>query len=157
MSGIIPKLQQLLDYNDVEYEIIHHKVDYRAKATARDTETPQEEFAKTVLLVVDEQHAMVAVPASMEVALAKVRKATGAENVRLAREEEFQKLCPDCEVGAAPPFGNLYDVPVYMSRALAADEKITFNAGTHRDAIRMYYRDFEGMVKPRVLSLCKHD
>jgi Ala-tRNA(Pro) deacylase len=157
MSGIVSRLQELLDKGDIEYEIIHHKTDYRAKATARDTNTPQVEFAKSVLLLIDDQHAMAVVPSSMDVALGKVRDATGAQDVRLAHEEDFEKLCPDCEVGAAPPFGNLYDLPVYVSRTLAADEKITFNAGSHRDAIRMRYRDFEALVKPQVLGLCKHE
>jgi Ala-tRNA(Pro) deacylase len=75
----------------------------------------------------------------------------------LASEDDFERLCPDCEVGAAPPFGNLYDVPVYASTSLAADEQITFNAGTHSDAVRMLYGDFERLVKPRVLGLCKHE
>ena len=157
MSGIVPRLQQQLDDNDVEYEIIHHKTDYRAKATAQDTDTPLVEFAKSVLLLVDDRYAMAIVPASMDVSLGKVRNATDAQDVRLAHEADFERLCPDCEVGAAHPFGNLYDLPVYVSRTLAADEKITFNAGSHRDAIRMRYRDFEALVKPHVLGLCKHE
>jgi Ala-tRNA(Pro) deacylase len=157
MSGIVPRLQKFLDDNSVEYEVIHHKKDYRARVTARDTDTPQKEFAKSVLLLVDGQHALAVVPASSDIALSKVRDAAGARDVDLASEDDFERLCPDCEVGAAPPFGNLYGVPVYVSRSLAADEQITFNAGTHSDAVRMFYGDFQRLVKPRVLGLCKHE
>ena len=157
MSGIVAKLKEFLEENGVDYEVIHHKTDYRARETARDTHTPQGEFAKSVFLLIDDQHAMAVVPASRDVAIGKLRDAVGAGEVRLASEDEFERLCPDCEVGAAPPFGNLYDLPVYVSKSLAADEQITFNAGSHSEAVRMSYRDFERLVKPRVLAVCKHE
>ncbi len=157
MSGIVPRLQKFLDDNGVEYEVIPHRQDYRARVTARDTDTPSKEFAKSVLLLVDGKHALAVVPASRDIALSNVRDAVGARDVHLASEDDFETLCPDCEVGAAPPFGNLYDVPVYASTSLSADEQITFNAGTHSDAVRMLYEDFERLVKPRVLGLCKHE
>ncbi|MBW2232867.1 MAG: YbaK/EbsC family protein [Deltaproteobacteria bacterium] len=157
MSGIVPRLEKFLEEHGVEYDVIPHKNDYRAKVTARDTGTPQSEFAKTVFVLIDGEDALVVVPADRDVALSKLRDALGATEVCLAREDEFHEFCPDCEVGAAPPFGNLYGLPVYVSTSLAADDMITFNAGTHSSAVRMAYSDFERLVGPRVLALCKHE
>jgi Ala-tRNA(Pro) deacylase len=157
MSGIVPRLQRFLDKHRVDYQVIHHRTDYRASATAADTETEPEEFAKTVFLWIDGRFAMAVLPALKHVALSKVRRALDAEDVRLASEREASDLCPDCDVGAAPPFGNLYDLPVYVSASLAEDEKITFNGGSHEDAIRMDFRDFEQLVRPRILKIARHD
>ena len=85
--------------------------------------------------------------------MAKLRRLTGAKEVDLATEDEIGGICHDCEIGAEPPFGNLYDLPVYISRELARDHEITFNAGTHEDAIRMSYADFERLVQPLMLDL----
>jgi len=157
MAGIVPRLQEFLDKNQVDYEVIHHRTDYRATATAADTETEPEEFAKTVFLWIDGRFAMAVLPALKHVALSKLRRALDAEDVRLASERESAELCPDCDVGAAPPFGNLYDLPVYVSASLAEDEEITFNAGSHEEAIRMGFRDFEQLVRPRILRISRHD
>jgi len=82
----------------------------------------------------------------------------GAEvgkSLRLATEQEFSSLFPDCELGAMPPFGSLYNLPAYVDESLAADEAIVFNAGTHRDAIRMRYDDFVRVAKPQVCSFAQ--
>jgi Ala-tRNA(Pro) deacylase len=157
MSGIVPRLQKYLEESGVEYSTISHETDYRAWVTARDTDTPEVEFAKSVFVMIDDRPAIAVVPASRDVALAKLRAAARAEEVCLASEDEIESLCPDCEVGAAPPFGNLYDLPVYVSRTLAADEQITFNAGTHNEAVRMRYADFARLVEPAVVALSKHE
>jgi Ala-tRNA(Pro) deacylase len=157
MLAMAPRLQEFLDEHGVEYEAIHHRLDYRACKTAQDTHTPPGEFAKTVFVRVDGRIVMAVLPASKTVALGKLRRGLGARDVQLAREWEFSELCPDCEPGAAPPFGNLYDLPVYVSPALTRDDEITFNAGSHEDAVRMAYGDFERLVKPRVLPLSRHD
>ncbi len=157
MSGIATRLKDFLDENRVVYDAVHHPTDYTAKQTAQDTDTPAKEFAKVVFLSVDGCSAIAVLPATEFVSTQRVRRALGAEEVRLATEEEARKACPDCDVGAAPPFGNLYNLPVYVSPALAEDERITFNAGSHEDAIRMSYREFEELVQPRVVSLSKHD
>ncbi|MEN8184077.1 MAG: YbaK/EbsC family protein [Myxococcota bacterium] len=151
------RLQVLLDESGVEYEIIHHQDDFRAVTTAEDTHTPAREFAKAVFLWIDGSYAMATLPATHFVAESKLARSLGAENVRLAFESEMQDLCPDCEVGAAPPFGTLYGLPVYASPVLARDDHVTFNAGTHRDAVRMAYKDFERLVKPRILPLSRHE
>ncbi len=157
MTGIVPRLQKFLDNNRIDYQVIHHRTDYRASATAADTDTEPEEFAKTVFLWIDGRFAMAVLPALKHVALSKLRRVLDAEYVRLASERESSELCPDCDVGAAPPFGNLYDLPVYVSAALAEDEEITFNGGSHEDVIRMDFHDFEQLVRPRVLKIARYD
>lgn len=157
MSDVAKRLHDLLDESGVDYEIIHHKPDYRAEQTALDTHTPPKDFAKTVVLWIDGQYALAALPADHTVSERKLRRSIGAEDVRLAAEWEMEDLCPDCEIGAAPPFGVLYGLPTYVCPLLAEDEQITFNAGTHRDAVRMSWQDFERLVKPRVASMSKHE
>jgi Ala-tRNA(Pro) deacylase len=151
------KVRAYLDAEGVDYEMIHHKRDYRATATATHTHTPTVEFAKTVFVWVDGKPAMAVVPASKQLAPSKLRKGLNAEEVRIAKEYETRELCSDSEVGAAPPFGNLYDLPVYVSVAISHDEEITFNGGDHEHAFRMRYEDFERLVHPVVMPLTKHD
>lgn len=153
----LSRLRRFLDSEGVSYHLIHHSRDFQAAQAAADTETPADTFAKTVFVWIDGEPAMAVVPATASVALSRLRRALGAENVRLAREPDLQELCPDCEPGAAPPFGNLYDLPVYVSPRLAQREEITFNGGSHEDALRMKYCDFERLVHPRVVSLAHHD
>jgi Ala-tRNA(Pro) deacylase len=157
MQAGFQRLVEYLDRAGVTYHVIHHPVDYRSEATAGHTGTPPAEFAKTVFVWIDGDPAMVVRPASRDVALGRLRRSLGAEEVRVARESELSELCPDCEVGAAPPFGNLYDLDVYVSRSLAQDEEITCNGGTHENAIRIAFADFERLVKPRILALARHD
>ena len=157
MNAGFDRLREILEAEKVDYEVVHHTKDYGARQTAAHTDTPAEEFAKTVFVWLDGKPAMAVVPADRDVALSKLRKATGAGEVSLAHEADAHELCSDCETGAAPPFGNLYGLPVYVSTSLAEDEKITFNAGTHEAAIRMAWKDFERLVKPQVVQLAKHD
>jgi Ala-tRNA(Pro) deacylase len=157
MTDGLDRLKAFLDQQGVPYHVIHHRPDFRARETAADTDTPPEEFAKTVILWVDGSPAMAVVPASRDVALSKLRRSLGATEVRLAHEREIRVLCPDCEIGAAPPFGPLYGMPVFASPALSRDEVITFNGGDHENALRMAWRDFERLVHPRVVPLAKHD
>jgi Ala-tRNA(Pro) deacylase len=151
------RLQDYLDSAGVFYHTIHHRSDYRARTAAVDTQTPLKEFAKTVFLWIDGAPAMAVLPASKDLAPSRLCKTLGAAEVTLAHEAETLELCPDCEIGAAPPFGNLYDLPVYVSTSLAEDEEITFNGGTHDHAVRMAFADFERLVKPTIVALAKHD
>jgi Ala-tRNA(Pro) deacylase len=95
---------------------------------------------------------MAVLPADRKVVLQDLRDITGAENVAFATEKEFQQLFPDCEVGAMPPFGNLYGLDVFVAPSLAEDDQIGFNAGTHTEVIQMAYRDFDRLVKPIVMA-----
>jgi Ala-tRNA(Pro) deacylase len=151
------RVRALLDENGVKYEVIHHRKDFTARDTALDTHTPPAEFAKTVFVCIDREFAVAVLPANDMLSETKLNLALEASGVELATEDEIRGLCPDSELGAAPPFGNLYGLPVYVSPALEADEHITFNAGTHEDAIRIAYTDFKRIVEPQVVPLARHD
>ena len=157
MNEIPARVRKLLDESGVDYETIHHERDYRARDTANDTHTPPREFAKTVFVCVDGEYAIAVLPATHYVSEHLLQESLGAEHVRLASESQFEELCPDSEVGAAAPFGHLYGLPVYVSPALAQDETITFNAGTHQEAIRLAYADFERLAAPRVVHMARHE
>jgi len=157
MPPINHRLQKLLDEHQVVYSVIHHTEDFRASKTASDTETPPGEFAKTVVLWIDGSYALAVLPATHHVAPSRLARTLGADEVRLASEYEMAELLPDCEVGAAPPFGNLFDLPTYASPLLARDETITFNAGTHRDAIRIRWEDYARLVEPQVVPMSRHE
>lgn len=143
------RMTQVLDDASIGYEVIHHRVDYSAMETAHDTHTPGREFAKTVVLATPEGHVMAVLPATSRVDLLRFARAVGAAEVRLATEDELADLFPDCQVGAEPPFGRLYGVPVFVDASLADQEHITFNAGTHDEAIRMRFADYEKLEQPR--------
>lgn len=153
----VARFRSYLDKAGVPYEMLRHERDIHARSTAAHTHTPLKDFAKSVFLIVDDDPAIAVVPASREVALSKVKHGLKAGAVRKAWESELEAICPDCEIGAAPPFGPLFDVPVYVSHIIANDDEITFNGGDHEHAFRMRYDDFARLVHPRVLRLCKHD
>jgi len=150
-------IQKLFDYLDgqgTSYEVLNHPVDYTAQEAAADTHTPGREFAKTVMLDLgNEGHVMAVAPAVFLLDLEKIRRGLGTLRVQLADESVIRDLCPDCELGAAPPFGNLYDIPVFVDPTLATEEFITFNAGTHARAIRMRYADYEQLVRPILIDM----
>lgn len=148
----VRQLKEFLDSNGVKYVTISHSPAYTAQEIAASAHIPGKELAKTVIVKVDGKMAMAVLPASSQVDFQRLREATGAEQVELAREEEFKDLFPGCEVGAMPPFGNLYNLDVYVTASLTEDEEIAFNAGSHTELIRMAYRDFERLVKPKVVS-----
>lgn len=157
MEPGLSRLERLLDAAGVDYTEIHHRRDFTAIQTAIDTHTPLDDFAKTVFVWIDGKPAMAVLPASKHLSPAKLRKALGAKQVRLASETDAKALCGDCEAGAAPPFGVLYDLPTFASRALEADEEITFNGGTHDRAFRMAFADWVKLAKPRIVPLARRD
>ena len=157
MPEISTRLEDFLKETGVHYELIHHRRDYVAQQAAIDTDTPPKEFAKTVFVRVDGRYAMAVMPASQFLSERKLCEALAADHMRLATEDEIEALCPDSAVGAAPPFGNLYGLEVYVSPALVEDDEITFNAGSHEHAMRMSYRDFDRLVHPQVVPMSRGD
>ena len=144
------RLQEYLAANGVNFESEHHRVAYTAQDVAAAEHVPGRQVAKVVVAMTDGGAVMLALPATKRVDLEKARRELGADEVRLAKEEEFAALFPDCEVGAMPPFGNLYGLPVYVDRALARVPEIVFQAGTHTETMRIRYADYERLVQPRV-------
>ncbi len=148
----IQKLKECLDKNGIEYISIRHSKAYTAQKIAAATHIPGKELAKTVMIKVDGKMAMAVLPASYHVNFEELRVCIGAKKVVLANELEFKDIFPQCEVGAMPPFGNLYGMDVYVAESLAEDEEIAFNAGSHVELIRLAYKDFAKLVKPKVLK-----
>jgi Ala-tRNA(Pro) deacylase len=148
------RLKALLDQEHILYTVMSHSPAYTAQAAAASLHVPGKEVAKTVVLRAGDDTVLAVLPASYHVNL-KLLAATVGKAVRLATEEEFTHLFPDCEPGAMPPFGEIYGLPVYVDKVLTEDEEIVFPAGTHRDAIRMRYEDFSRLAKPWVCSFAE--
>ena len=144
------RLEAYLREKEVPFEIRHHPRAVTAQEVAASEHVPGKMLAKTVMVLADGKMIMLALPATYQVDIEKASTALRAGEVRLAQEGEFEDTFPDCEVGAMPPFGNLYEVPVYVEEALAEDETIVFRAGTHTDTMSVRYADFERLVEPTV-------
>ena len=145
----VKKLKEFLDRNGIKYVTISHSAAFTAQEVAASSHVPGKELAKTVMVKIDGTMAMAVLPSLYHVDFHRLKKAIGAKVVELAGEDEFKDRFPDCEPGAMPPFGNLYDMEVYSAEALAENREITFNAGTHTELIKMSYQDFERLVKPK--------
>ncbi|MCS7023172.1 MAG: YbaK/EbsC family protein [Bryobacteraceae bacterium] len=153
---IVPRLQEFLDRQNAIYTHTTHRLTYTARDTAQADHTPVHGLAKTVVFVGDGVYAMAVLPADMHIDVDRLRYLLGLNSVRLASEEELAKLFPDTELGAMPPFGNLYgDIPVYCDSSLAELEEIAFNAGTHRDVVHVKFKDYRHWVHPAILSFAR--
>ncbi len=146
------KLKQFLDSRGVPYRCAPHSPAYTAPGTAALAHVPARELAKTVVVKIDGALAMAVLPASAHVDFGRLRRAVGARDITLVPESELRSTFPDCEVGAMPPFGNLYRMAVFAEESLAADKEIWFNAGSHRELMRLAYADFVRLVQPTVLK-----
>ena len=149
----IPKqLIECLDENKVSYEVLHHPEAVTAQRIAQAEHVKGRHHAKVVMVKSGDQHLMIVLAADHHIDLEKVEKAV-SKTVSLDNEKEFKSLFSDCAIGAMPPFGNLYGLPTYVDQSLAEQDYIVFEAGTHTDAIKMSYRDYEEIVKPEVKDL----
>jgi Ala-tRNA(Pro) deacylase len=143
------KLDELLSSRHVPFERLHHRPEYTANRVAQALHVPGREMAKTVVLKTGRGYLLAVLPATHRVDLERVRQDLGEAHVEMASEEEMDRLFPDCERGAMPPFGSLYQLPTLVDESLAQDEEIVFEAQNHEDAIRMTYRDYEALEHPR--------
>lgn len=149
----VKKLREFLDSEQVKYVAINHSPAYTAQEIAASAHVRGKELAKTVMVTLEGKLAMAVLPASRKVSFDLLRAAAGVGNVQLASEQAFRDMFPGCEVGAMPPFGNLYDMDVYVSKLLAEDEEIVFNAGSHTELIRLSYKDFARLVEPKAARI----
>ncbi len=147
----VRKLKDFLDSNNIKYVTITHSSAYTAQQIAASAQIPGKELAKTVMVKLDGKMAMAVLPASYRVDFDQLKDAAKASKAELASEREFEDLFPECDVGAMPPFGNLYGMEVFVAESLAEDEEIAFNAGSHTQLIKMSYKDFESLVMPKVV------
>jgi Ala-tRNA(Pro) deacylase len=150
--SISAKLQGYLDEHRVRYHVLKHHETYTAREIAEALHVPGKELAKVVMVRTNGKFLMAVLPSNHMIHLKTLAQAAGVEHAILAEETEFAGLFPDCEVGAMPPFGNLYNVPVYVDQSLTQDEEIVFEAGTHREAIKMAFRDYQRLVQPKVVN-----
>ncbi|GCE45314.1 Ala-tRNA(Pro) deacylase [Thermosporothrix hazakensis] len=144
-----------IEERKIPYKIVEHPCAYSAHALAQCKQLPEQRVAKVVLAYVDEKLVMLVLPGSQKVDLERLREAFRASLVQLAREHEFAELFPDCELGAMPPLGNLYNIPVYVDMRLQEEEEIIFPAGSHHEAIQIKYEDFERLAHPIKLDCAR--
>ncbi|MBN1548197.1 MAG: YbaK/EbsC family protein [Syntrophaceae bacterium] len=146
----LKRLREFLDENDVKYVTIKHSKAYTAQEIAESAHLPGKILAKTVMIKIDGKMAMAVLPATERVDFELLKAVAGTKNVFIAEEYEFKNMFPECEIGAMPPFGNLYGMEVYVEKDLAEDEEICFNAGSHTELFRLSYKDFARLVKPKL-------
>ena len=150
-------VHQYLDQRHAKYVTISHQPAYTAQEVAAAAHIPGRMMAKTVMVKIDGEMAMVVLPADRRVDLEYLKKLTRAQTVRVASEEEFKGMFPGCEVGAMPPLGELYGLEVYAARELTEDDEIAFNAGTFTEVVKLPYAEFGRLARPRVCDITVRD
>jgi Ala-tRNA(Pro) deacylase len=146
------KIKEFLDSRGVKYVSIRHSPAFSASEVAASAHVSGRDFAKTLVVKIEGAMAMVVLPANRRLVLSDLREMLESPHVTLANETEFRDAFPDCELGAMPPFGNLYGMSVYVAANLADEPEIAFNAGTHTEVIKLAYADFAQLVNPTVVD-----
>lgn len=147
-------IQEFLGRHDVPFEVMAHEATYDAQHLAQAVHTSGHHVAKTVLLRAGGDNYVVAVlAATHSIDFGKVKAALETDSVALATEVEMANRCPDCEIGALPPFGSHYDLPTLVDEPLSHDEEIVFEGSTHSEAIRMRFEDFKKLENPKIVAL----
>lgn len=152
---VLTRLREFLDQNNVQYTHTVHSLAYTAREVAAAEHIPARELAKTLVFLSEQGYGMAVLPGDSVADLEQLRLELGLTRLRLATEAELGELFPNVELGAMPPFGNLWNLPVYVDSRLAGEDMIAFNAGTHRDVIHMHYADFERLVQPSVIAFSR--
>ncbi len=147
------RIREFLIGNKIPYGSINHTCAYTAQEVAESSHVPGRCMAKVVVVWLDGKLAIVVVPATKVVDLAKLRRETGARDARLADEDDFRDRFSGCQVGTVPPFGNLFGLETIVDRQLTDGEQFAFNAGTHRDILVVQYADYSRLVKPRIVNV----
>ncbi len=148
----LSRLEQFLTSNQVDYNRIIHRTSYSAQRIAASAHVSGHAFAKSVILLAGNSFVMAVIPASSQIDFERLKRGIKVSELRLATEREFKGLFQDCELGAMPPFGNIYNMDVIIAEPLTHKTLITFNAGTHSEMIQMSYTDFHRLVRPKVLN-----
>jgi Ala-tRNA(Pro) deacylase len=146
------RITEFLEKSGVKYEVTKHAVAFSAQTMAAVMHESGKYVAKPVLVKADDKYFLCVLPASFKIDFQTLKRQLGAKSVELATEEDIGRLFPDCELGAEPPFGNLYDVPTIMDKSLEKDDHIMFQAGSHEKAIRMSMADFRKLVNPCMMD-----
>jgi len=146
----VRNIRAFLDAHGVRYVIVQHSPVFTAQEIAESVHVSGRHFAKSVLVKLDGVPALAVLPATRQIDLDALAEAAGADAVELADETELNGRFPECDPGAVPPFGNLFDLPVYLNSALAEQEELIFNAGRHTEVMRLSFEDFAALVEPRI-------
>ena len=153
---ILKKLKDTLEKNGLAYEVGFHPEVFTAQEIAAAQHIPGKEMAKVVIAKADGKMLMLVLPASYQIDMKKLKKALKAKKIGIAKEKQFEELFPDCEVGAMPPFGNLYNLDVWVDQVLTEDASIVFQAGNHTETVRIKYSDYARLVNPKVGDFSVH-
>jgi Ala-tRNA(Pro) deacylase len=153
---VLKKLKEYLEKNQISFEVGYHARVYTAQEVAASQHVPGKEMAKVVMVEADGKMIMLALPASYMVDMKKLKDVLQCKNARMIKEEKFEELFPDCEIGAMPPFGNLYNLEVWVDQILTQDEFIVFRAGSHVETLRIKYDDYARLVNPKVGDFSIH-
>jgi len=148
--SILAQLKTLFKKEKISYRLIPHSEVYTAPEVAASIHAPGRQVAKVVMVRADGRYVMAVLPSHRHVDLSRFGKMIGAGHVALAKEWEIEKLCPDCEAGAMPPFGDLYGLPVYLDKSLVREPEIFFQAGSHHEVIEMHEEDFKRLAHPKL-------
>ncbi len=147
---------EFLDKSKVKYKVTKHKPAFTAQHTAAEVHEPGKYVAKPVVVKIDGQYVMCVLPACYNIDLKALKKQLKAKSVELAKEKELGKIFGDCELGAQPPFGNLYSLQTIIDKTLDEDDHILFQCGSHEKALRMNMDDYRKLVSPKVLEFSYH-
>lgn len=149
----VNKVKEYLEKNNVKFVSMTHSPAFTSQEIAAAAHVSGKHMAKTVITKMDGQFAMVVIPANQHINFSNLRSASGVKTADLASESEFKDKFPGCEVGAMPPFGELYGMPVYLAASLSNDENLVFNAGSHSELMQVSYADFARLAKPTLLEI----
>lgn len=147
---------EYLDKMGVKYEVTEHRPTFTAQEMAAEEHEPGMYVAKPVVVKADGNYYMCVLPAPHKIDMDALKRQLGAKRLDLAEEADMAKLFGDCDLGAEPPFGNLYNLPTIMDKTLEADEHILFQSGTHNRAARISMDDYKKLVKPKILAFSYH-
>ena len=147
---------KFLKKSKVKYKVTKHKAAFTAQEVAAEEHEPGKYVAKAVVVKADDKYVMCVLPACYNIDLKSLKSQLKAKSVKLGSEKELGEIFGDCEVGAQPPFGNLYDLPTIMDKVLEEDDHIMFQGGTHEKSIRMSMADYRKLVGPKVLEFSWH-
>ena len=153
---ILKKLKDYFEKNQVAYEMGFHPEVFTAQEIAAAQHIPGKEMVKVVMVKADGKMLMLVLPASYQIDMKKLKKLLKAKKIGIAKEKQFEELFPDCEVGAMPPFGNLYSLEIWVDQVLTEDASIVFQAGNHIETVRIKYNDYASLVNPKVGDFSVH-
>lgn len=152
MPLLTNRVRQYLDGHDIAYTQINHLDDDSVQQTAHDCGLKPGDFAKVVGVHADGRQLLAVLPADHYIDLMRLQQQLGVNHIDVLAKNAMATFFPDCEVGACPPLGNLYGLPVYIAPSLTKHKTISFSAGTHEEAIQMPYSTFKQLVHPTVMD-----